>query len=52
MIAAQALSHQAMLITNNTRDFAQVPGLQVDNWVPAEPADLNSKTPPAPPHTL
>lgn len=35
MIAAHALSQQATLITNNTREFAQVPGLQVDNWVPA-----------------
>ena len=35
MIAAHALSLQATLITNNTREFAQVPGLQVDNWVPA-----------------
>ena len=35
MIAAHALSLQAKLITNNIREFAQVPGLQVDNWVPA-----------------
>ena len=35
MIAAHALSLQAKLITNNTREFAQVPGLHVDNWVPA-----------------
>jgi tRNA(fMet)-specific endonuclease VapC len=35
MIAAHALSQQATLITNNTREFAQVPGLHVDNWVPA-----------------
>lgn len=35
MIAAHALSLQAKLITNNTREFAQVPGLDVDNWVPA-----------------
>ena len=34
MIAAHALSLQATLITNNTREFAQVPGLHVDNWVP------------------
>ena len=33
MIAAHALSQQALLITNNTRDFAKVPGLQLDNWV-------------------
>jgi tRNA(fMet)-specific endonuclease VapC len=35
MIAAHALSLQATLITNNTREFSQVPGLHVDNWVPA-----------------
>ena len=35
MIAAHALSLQAKLITNNTREFAHVPGLHVDNWVPA-----------------
>jgi tRNA(fMet)-specific endonuclease VapC len=35
MIAAHALSQQATLITNNTREFAQVPGLHVENWVPA-----------------
>jgi len=34
MIAAHALSLQATLITNNTREFAQVSGLQVENWVP------------------
>ena len=33
MIAAHALSQQALLITNNTREFAKVPGLQLDNWV-------------------
>jgi tRNA(fMet)-specific endonuclease VapC len=35
MIAAHALSQQATLITSNSREFAQVPGLHVDNWVPA-----------------
>jgi tRNA(fMet)-specific endonuclease VapC len=33
MIAAHALSQQATLITNNTREFAKVPGLNLDNWV-------------------
>lgn len=35
MIAAHALSQQAMLVTNNTREFAKVPGLQLDNWFTA-----------------
>lgn len=35
MIAAHALSQQAMLVSNNTREFARVPGLQLDNWVTA-----------------
>lgn len=35
MIAAHALSQQALLVTNNTREFAKVPGLQLDNWVSA-----------------
>jgi tRNA(fMet)-specific endonuclease VapC len=33
MIAAHALSQQALLVTNNIREFAKVPGLQLDNWV-------------------
>jgi tRNA(fMet)-specific endonuclease VapC len=33
LIAAHALSQQALLVTNNTREFAKVPGLQLDNWV-------------------
>jgi len=28
-----ALSQQALLVTNNMREFAKVPGLQLDNWV-------------------
>ena len=35
MIAAHALSQHAMLVTNNTREFAKVAGLQLDNWVSA-----------------
>ncbi|MCP9837223.1 PIN domain-containing protein [Cyanobium sp. N.Huapi 1H5] len=34
MIAAHARSLQATLITHNAREFAQVSGLQVENWVP------------------
>ena len=35
LIAAHALSQQALLVTNNTREFALVPGLQLANWVTA-----------------
>ena len=35
MIAAHALSRQALLITNNLREFSKVPGLQLDNWAAA-----------------
>ena len=33
MIAAHALSQQSSLVTNNTREFARVPGLALVNWV-------------------
>ena len=35
MIAAHALSQQALLISNDTREFSKVPDLQLDNWVAA-----------------
>ena len=35
MIAAHALSQQALLISSNTREFSKVPDLQLDNWVAA-----------------
>jgi predicted nucleic acid-binding protein len=25
---------EALLVTNNTREFARVPGLRLENWVP------------------
>jgi len=34
LIAAHALSQQATLVTNNTREFALVPGLRLENWYP------------------
>ena len=32
MIAAHALSRKSTLVTNNTREFARVPGLALENW--------------------
>ena len=33
LIAAHALSLNAVLVTNNTRHFARVPRLKVENWM-------------------
>lgn len=33
MIAAHALSLDAILVTHNTREFARVDGLRLENWV-------------------
>lgn len=33
MIAAHALGMNAVLVTNNRREFSRVKGLQLDNWI-------------------
>ena len=35
LIAAHALSVNAVLVTNNTREFSKVRGLQLENWANA-----------------
>jgi len=35
IIAAQALALEATLVTDNMKEFEQVPGLKVENWVRA-----------------
>jgi tRNA(fMet)-specific endonuclease VapC len=32
LIAAHALSLNATLVTNNTREFERVPGLRIEDW--------------------
>ena len=32
LIAAQALSENLVVVTNNTREFSRVPGLTVEDW--------------------
>lgn len=32
LIGAHALSIQAILVTNNSREFERIPGLKVENW--------------------
>ena len=32
-IAGHAIAARAILVTNNTREFERVPGLQLEDWV-------------------
>ncbi len=32
LIAAQALRHNLVLVSNNLREFARIPGLRYENW--------------------
>ena len=36
MIAAHALASNTILVTNNTREFARVPGLRLKNWAESD----------------
>ena len=38
LIAAQALSRDATLVTNNVREFSRVAGLQWQNWISDSPS--------------
>lgn len=33
LIAAVALTHDLILVSNNTKEFARIAGLKLDNWV-------------------
>lgn len=33
MIAATALANDLTLVTHNTKDFANIPGLRVEDWI-------------------
>ena len=33
MIAATALVHDLILVTNNTRDFERIPNLRLEDWL-------------------
>ena len=33
LIASQALACKRTLVTNNTREFARIPGLKLENWM-------------------
>ncbi len=33
LIAAQAVHHDLILVTNNTAEFSRVPGIRLENWI-------------------
>ena len=33
MIASLAITHEALLLTRNARDFSRVPGLRFESWL-------------------
>ncbi len=39
LIAAQAVSVELVLVSNNLREFGRVPGLRCENWVDEPPAE-------------
>ena len=43
-IACHALSQDCVLVTNNTREFARVVGLRLDNWVDVQESKTLQKT--------
>jgi tRNA(fMet)-specific endonuclease VapC len=43
IIAATALANEAILVTNNVREFERVVGLGIENWVSEAPANATSQ---------
>lgn len=33
LIAAIAIAHDLILVTNNTKEFERIPNLKIENWV-------------------
>lgn len=43
-IAAHAIALQAVLITDNVREFSRVPGLEVENWSRQEQLEVDNRS--------